>query len=163
MFNSILVAVDESEAAKEAYDVAIELALEDHASVVLVNVVDVSKLIAVAGYQTPYPADAVEMLIASGKQLLDDTKARCEAKGLKVTTAVGQGDAVDEIVRLAGEYNAGLICIGTHGREGLARLFVGSVAEGVLRRANVPVLVVRPTSEHSHVEGGGKAAAAKAR
>ena len=163
MFNTILVAVDESEAAKEAGDLAVKLALEDHASVVLVNVLDVSKLITVAGYDSPYPAQPIDIMRQSAEQLLNDTRAACEAKGLKVVTAVGEGDAVDEIVRLADEHGAGLICIGTHGRQGLARLFVGSVAEGVLRRANVPVLVVRPTSEQSGVEGSGKAAAAKAR
>ena len=163
MFNTILVAVDESEAAKEAGDLAVKLALEDHASVVLVNVLDVSKLITVAGYDSPYPAQTIDIMRQSAEQLLNDTRAACEAKGLKVVTAVGEGDAVDEIVRLADEHGAGLICIGTHGRQGLARLFVGSVAEGVLRRANVPVLVVRPTSVQSSVEGSGKAAAAKAR
>jgi nucleotide-binding universal stress UspA family protein len=163
MFNTILVAVDESEAAKEAGDLAVKLALEDHASLVLVNIIDVAKLITVAGYDSPYPAQTIDIMRQSAEQLLNDTRAACEAKGLKVVTAVGEGDAVDEIVRLADEHGAGLICIGTHGRQGLARLFVGSVAEGVLRRANVPVLVVRPTSEQSGVEGSGKAAAAKAR
>jgi len=161
MFNTILVAVDESEAAKEAGDLAVKLALEDHASVVLVNVLDVSKLITVAGYDSPYPAQTIDIMRQSAEQLLNDTRAACEAKGLKVVTAVGEGDAVDEIVRLADGHGAGLICIGTHGRQGLARLFVGSVAEGVLRRANVPVLVVRPTSVQSSVEGSGKAATAK--
>jgi len=162
MFNTILVAVDESEAAKEAYDLAVKLALEDRSNVVLVNVVDVSKLIAVAGYETPYPADTLDIMRQSGEQLLEQTKAACTAKGVKATTAIGEGDAVDEIVRLAGEHNAGLICIGTHGRKGLSRLFVGSVAEGVLRNASVPVLVVRPALAHGNAEGRGKAAAAKA-
>ncbi|MGC2131586.1 MAG: universal stress protein [Candidatus Aquilonibacter sp.] len=163
MFNTILVAVDESEAAKEAGDLAVKLALEDHAGLVLVNVLDVGKLITVAGYDSPYPAQTIDIMRESAQQLLNDTKAACEAKGLKVVTAVGEGDATDEIVRLADEHSAGLICIGTHGRQGLARLFVGSVAEGVLRNANVPVLVVRPTSKQSSVEGSGKTAAAKAR
>ncbi|MGA7745536.1 MAG: universal stress protein [Candidatus Aquilonibacter sp.] len=163
MFNAIVVAVDESQAAKEAADLAIKLALEDHASLVLVNVIDVAKLITVAGYDSPYPAETLDIMRRAADQLLDETKAACEKKGLKVATAIGEGDAIDEIVRLATEHGAGLICIGTHGRQGLARLFVGSVAEGVLRRADVPVLVVRPTSEQSSVEGSGKAAAAKAR
>jgi nucleotide-binding universal stress UspA family protein len=144
MFNTILVAVDESEAAKAACDLAANLALEDRAGLALVNIIDVGKLIAVAGYDSPYPADTLALMREAGEQLLDATKTACEAKGLKVTTAVGEGDAVDEIVRLADENGAGLICIGTHGRQGLARLFVGSVAEGVLRRASVPVLVIRP-------------------
>jgi nucleotide-binding universal stress UspA family protein len=163
MFKTILVAADQSEAAKAAYDFAVRLALEDRASVLLVNVVDASKLVAVAGYETPYPVDAVEMIRESAQQLLDELKANCEAKGLTVATVVGEGDAVEEIVRLANENGAGLICIGTHGRKGLARLFIGSVAEGVLRNAEVPVLVIRPPLREAPGEGSGKGTAAQAR
>jgi nucleotide-binding universal stress UspA family protein len=143
MFNTILVAVDESAAAKEAARVAIELARIDHAAVLLANVVDVAKLVTVAGYDTPYPVEAVETLTQAGQRLLDETKA-AYSSGVTITTAIGEGDAIDELVRLADENGAGLICIGTHGRTGLARLFVGSVAEGVLRASHVPVLVVHP-------------------
>jgi nucleotide-binding universal stress UspA family protein len=145
MFNTILVAVDESEAAHEAFDLACKLALEDHASLSLLNVIDVSKLIAASGYDAPYPAETLNIMRTAGQQLLDERKAAAEKSGLKVTTEVGEGDAVDEILRVADESGAGLICIGTHGRQGLARLFIGSVAEGVLRRSEVPVLVIRPT------------------
>jgi nucleotide-binding universal stress UspA family protein len=58
-----------------------------------------------------------------------------------------EGDASDEILRAAKENNVGLICIGTHGRKGLSRLFLGSVAEGVLRSSTVPVLAIRPTGQ----------------
>jgi len=144
MFNTILVAVDESAAAKEAVRVAVELALLDRAALVLANVVDVAKLVSVAGYDSPYPADALEVLTGASQRLLDEFKTRYAPSGLTITTALGEGDAIDELVRLADEHDAGLICIGTHGRTGLARLFIGSVAEGVLRSAQIPVLVVHP-------------------
>jgi nucleotide-binding universal stress UspA family protein len=163
MFTTILVAVDESQAAGEAAALAARLAAEDHAGVLLVNVVDVAKLISVAGYDTPYPVEAVQMLQTAGQQLLDEIKAANASSGVKIATAIGEGDAIDEIVRLADENGAGLICIGTHGRTGLARLFVGSVAEGVVRRADVPVLVVRPASENGGSKGLGKPSAAKSR
>jgi nucleotide-binding universal stress UspA family protein len=147
MFNTILVAVDESEAAREAFDLACKLALEDHATLALLNVVDVSKLIAASGYDAPYPEQTLDIMRTAGQQLLDERKATAQKSGLKVTTTVGEGDAVDEILRVCGETDAGLICLGTHGRQGLVRLFIGSVAEGVLRRSAVPVLVVRPTSQ----------------
>ena len=146
MFNTILVAVDESAAAAEAARVAVELARLDHAAVVLANVVDIAKLVTIAGYDTPYPVEAVTSLTDAGPRLLDEVKATYAASGVTIATALGEGDAIDEIVRLAAENGAGLICIGTHGRTGLARLFIGSVAEGVLRAAGVPVLVVHPPS-----------------
>ena len=56
------------------------------------------------------------------------------------------GDPAGEIVRLAGEEHAELIVLGTHGRTGLSRLLMGSVAEAIVRRAPCPVLVYRETA-----------------
>lgn len=144
MFNTILVAVDQSEAAQAACDLAIAMAKADNASLVLLSVIDVSKLIAVAGYEAPYPVDAITMLRAASEELLADMKASCEKQGIKAIALLGEGDACDEILRTAQDQHAGLICMGTHGRQGLSRLFLGSVAEGVLRRATVPVITTRP-------------------
>lgn len=149
MFNKILVAVDESEASREAFDLAFKLGLEDDAALLLVSVLDVANLIAAAGYDAPYPEQTIDIMKAARQQLLDERKTAAAAQGLTVTTALGDGDAVDEILRIANENGVGLICIGTHGRQGLARLFIGSVAEGVLRRSEVPVLVVRPSGRPS--------------
>jgi len=57
------------------------------------------------------------------------------------------GDPAGEIVRIAGEEKAEMIVMGTHGRTGMTRLLMGSVAEGVVRRAPCPVLVYRETPE----------------
>lgn len=163
MFNTILVAVDESVAAREAFDLACKLALEDHASLLLVSVFDVSNIIAASGYDADYPQETIEIMENARRQLLAQKKAAAEAMGLAVTTTIGEGDATDEILRIANENGAGLICVGTHGRQGLARLFIGSVAEGVLRRSEVPVLTVRPSGTVTNVERGGKGAAAQPR
>lgn len=146
MFKTILVAVDQSEAAREAFDLACTLALEDHAALLLVSVLDVTNLIAASGYDAPYPAETIEIMRDARHELLNKSKVAAVAKGISVTTALGHGDAADEILRLAQEHGVGLICAGTHGRQGIARLFIGSVAEGVLRRSEVPVLVVRPSA-----------------
>jgi nucleotide-binding universal stress UspA family protein len=143
MFRSILVAVDASEAAKAALAHACDLAKAGKAKMTLVNVVDVSKLLAVAGYETPYPVDTIEVMREDSKQVLEDAKNACSGDGIAVTATTCEGDAVDEILKAAKDTGADLIVLGTHGRQGLSRLFIGSVAEGVLRRADVPVLVVR--------------------
>jgi nucleotide-binding universal stress UspA family protein len=63
---------------------------------------------------------------------------------------ITQGDAAAEILRLAEETKCDLIAMGTHGRTGLERLVVGSVAETVMRKAHCPVLTVRsPSSAHA--------------
>jgi nucleotide-binding universal stress UspA family protein len=61
----------------------------------------------------------------------------------RVETLVGQGAPAAEILRIAAEQQASLIVIATHGRTGLKRLALGSVAEQVIREAPCPVLVVR--------------------
>jgi nucleotide-binding universal stress UspA family protein len=66
-----------------------------------------------------------------------------KAKGLKVEWAVKAGNAVDAITTLAADERADLIAMVTHGRKGLGRLAFGSVAEGVLRTAAVPVLLLK--------------------
>jgi nucleotide-binding universal stress UspA family protein len=63
------------------------------------------------------------------------------------------GTAVNDLVRLADEEGVDLIVIGTHGRTGLARVLMGSVAEAVMRRAKCPVLTLK--------QGAGAAALAK--
>jgi nucleotide-binding universal stress UspA family protein len=64
--------------------------------------------------------------------------------GLRVRTTVSQGDPADRIVREAGAMRADLIVMATHGRGGLQRVVLGSVAQGVLAHSGVPVMLLRP-------------------
>jgi nucleotide-binding universal stress UspA family protein len=68
------------------------------------------------------------------------------------------GDAADEIVRLAKEHACDLIVLGTHGRTGLSRLLMGSVAELVLRKATCPVLTVKAPEPGETPEAAPRAA-----
>ena len=143
MIRSILVAVDASEAAQAALNHAREIAKAFSAKLVLVNVVDVTKLLAVAGYETPYPVDAIAVMRDDAKTILADATRSCSSDALTSVEVTSEGDAVDEILSIAQRENVDLIALGTHGRTGISRIFLGSVAEGVLRRSKVPVLVVR--------------------
>jgi nucleotide-binding universal stress UspA family protein len=82
-------------------------------------------------------ADALEYLAP----LADDLRTR----GIRVRTEVRRGEPVDEIVDCAREADADLIAMTTHGRSGLGRLLFGSVAEAVLRQAEIPVFLMRMT------------------
>jgi nucleotide-binding universal stress UspA family protein len=64
--------------------------------------------------------------------------------GFAVSVAVRFGDPIEEIVRFVETEGVGLVAMATHGRTGLSRLVTGSVAEGVLHRLQVPVLLMRP-------------------
>ena len=65
------------------------------------------------------------------------------SKGIVVNTRVNTGNAAEEILKAAGEINADMIAMSTHGRSGLRRLAFGSTTDKVLRGASVPVLLVR--------------------
>ena len=73
-----------------------------------------------------------------------EAAARTLAKaGWRVDTSVRNGVPVDELLKAADEANADLIALGARGTTGLNRLLLGSVAEGALKRASLPVLLVR--------------------
>ena len=86
---------------------------------------------------TPPPAEEY----AEAKEKLEQIKLRDPKIRLRRRLLVG--DPVREICRLAKEWKTGLIVMGTHGRTGLNRFLVGSVAEQVIRKASWPVLTVR--------------------
>lgn len=69
------------------------------------------------------------------------------ARGYSVTTEVRDGRVAEEILRVAGERDAHVIAMATHGRGGIGRLVFGSVAESVLSEARAPLLLMRPHDE----------------
>ena len=79
---------------------------------------------------------------------------RCSALGVPVTTAVRSGPASPGILRYAEDVRAGIVALATHGRTGLERLLLGSVAEQVLRHASCPVLLRRKVEESASVAPG---------
>jgi nucleotide-binding universal stress UspA family protein len=77
------------------------------------------------------------------QQLVNERTAAKLAQPHDVTTQLRLGGASEEIVRAAAELDADLIVVGTHGRTGVRRMLLGSVAEAIVRKAGCPVLVVR--------------------
>jgi nucleotide-binding universal stress UspA family protein len=84
-----------------------------------------------------------EVIDEDARQALEPLRMRLKAEGLTVGHLLGHGDIVPSIVLAAEEIDAGVIAMGTHGRKGLERFLLGSVAEQVVRQAPCPVLVVR--------------------
>jgi nucleotide-binding universal stress UspA family protein len=85
---------------------------------------------------------------------LDPQKSEDQARATPHWTIhIRLSDPTPAIVQLASDIEADLIVVGTHGRSGLARLLLGSVAEGVVRRAPCPVLVVRPVGVELAADG----------
>lgn len=150
MFKKIAVALDGSKCADEALDIAINLAQNEAAQLFICAIIDPRALAA----STPLPA--IEPVIAAyeveTRKLVEATVEKAHRAGVVAEGETHFGSPPEEIVRFAKRRAADAIVMGTHGRSGLKRLLVGSVAENVLRNASCPVIVVR--------EGSAKAALA---
>jgi len=85
-----------------------------------------------------------------------DLAGRLRTTGLPVQTAVRYGEAADEILAHIGDNAIDVVAMSTHGRSGLSRLLLGSVAEHVVRRAPVPVLLLRAQGGEGCQSGRGQ-------
>ena len=146
---NILVPTDLSEGAQQALDYACELAAKLEATIHLLNVIGIPTL-GVPELGVALTSTVIDQLIDDNQKALDaiaDSK-RSVAKIGEVVLKTG--DARDVINATAKELGADLIVMGTHGRRGVARALLGSVAETVVRSAPCPVLTVRTrTQVHS--------------
>jgi nucleotide-binding universal stress UspA family protein len=138
-----MVPLDGSETSDRALDVAVDLAHALGAELILCNVVDLSKVALISGGQAQLVEESSEEVQAEGQRILDDSLQRV-ANRVPAATRIVVGTPVDDIERLAGELAPAFIVMGTHGRTGFRRAILGSVAEGVARRAPAPVLIVPP-------------------
>jgi nucleotide-binding universal stress UspA family protein len=134
---TILHPTDFSEASAEAFRVACSLARDHGARVVVLHVMPLPIAFSDTAVEALNPVRCREELSESLMQV------RPPEGVPPVERRLGEGDAGAEIVRLAGELGCDLIVMGTHGRSGLKRLLLGSVAEEVLRKAPCPVLTVK--------------------
>jgi nucleotide-binding universal stress UspA family protein len=143
MFTRILVPLDGSSLAERALPYAEALAGLLGTAIHIVRVVDVAAFerFSAIGYA---PMAAGELLADEDTRTasyLADVKRDMEGRGFHVTTDRLRGQVVNELVAQTQEGD--LIVMASHGRGGLTRVFLGSVAEGVMRRSTVPVMLVR--------------------
>ncbi len=147
MFKRILVAVDGSEISNLALREAIRLAKDQRAALRLIHVVDIMPAYITMG-EIPYSIDAYQKSMRdAGRKVLATCAAKAKASRVKFNTKFvvisGITTRISEVVNMeAKRWRADLIVIGTHGRRGFNRLFLGSVAEGVVRLAAKPVLMI---------------------
>jgi len=146
MFKRIVVAVDASDTGELALQTAIGLAAEWHAQLRIVHAVDLVNVN--AGAEFLDQPRLSEDIVKNGQEVLGRSETKAAASGVAfethlITIETLKQSASEAIASDAETWGADLIVIGTHGRRGLRRLFLGSVAEGVARAATTPVLLIR--------------------
>ena len=145
MYRRILVPLDGSALAERALPEAEELARLAGASMHLIRVVDLAHVARYGSVGLSMEVAAFELLLAdeeiAARGYLERTAHDLQRRGLSATAEVRRGHAASEIVGAA--TGGDVIVMATHGRGGVTRWFLGSVAEAVVRRSPVPVLLVR--------------------
>jgi nucleotide-binding universal stress UspA family protein len=143
---SILVSTDFAEASEAAADVGLELAKTFRVPLVLLHACSPPAQI-YSGVPMAPTEDYARLYEQAAGEALEKERARLAASETKVTSVLRRGAAWEEILAAAKEIDAALIVMGTHGRRGLPRAVLGSVAEKVVRLSPIPVLTVHGKSQ----------------
>lgn len=141
----ILHPTDFSEQSQAAFEVAAALAHDYSAELILLHVWSPPKAYAPDGIAMPMPYENPYQ----ARQHLADLTTR--DPHVKLRHIFLEGDPVEQILHLAHEEEVDMIAMGTHGSSGLTRLLMGSVAEGVSRKATCPVVTLRQPSSKADV------------
>lgn len=146
MYKTILVAVDGSQTSKQAVQEAVKMASLTSGTVHAVYVIDQSPIYSYAGYYDPVAL--TDAMRNEGQAALESVATACRQSGVACATEVVETEPVSEDVaqtleRCAERIGAELVVLGTHGRRGVKRLVLGSVAERFVRISQCPVLLVR--------------------
>jgi nucleotide-binding universal stress UspA family protein len=140
---TILLATDGSAASESASEQAIDLAVQVQAKLLVVSVLVSARQpseSAVAGSAaSSVDTDSRDSITARAQGIVQ----RARAAGANATFLVWDGDAGEAIVAASQSEDADLIVVGSHGRSGVSRFFIGSVSDYVVRHAHCPVMVVR--------------------
>ncbi len=149
MYKVILVPLDGSPLAEKAVPHASEISARFGARVTLFAVVEAYQVSAQPGVVGPIISAQynIDEDLARVREYLKTVAQGLREQGIDVITEVHQGDPAAEIVDYAKTIAADLIVMSTHGRSGIRRWVYGSVADRVLRSANIPVLLVRTLAE----------------
>ena len=142
MYKKMLVPLDGSELAEVVFDYAKELAGRLDLDLTLLNVVETSEG-SLPPMNRAYIEGAVETVQRNSVQLQEKTRTEPASKAVKAQCELVVGHPAEEILRYADENSIDLILMATHGRSGVKRWALGSVADKVLRASKVPVWLVR--------------------
>lgn len=144
MYQTILVPLDGSKRAEAILPHVFNLATHFQANIIFLRVIEPEPLL--IGPDIVYPIvnqQVVEEQTRQAKTYLENLKADWQKQNISATTHIAHGPVVEEIINCARRNQADLIAMASHGRTGLAQVFYGSVAAGVLHRVDRPLLLIR--------------------
>lgn len=143
-FRRILYATDFSSASRAAFVRALELARVNRAELLIAHVIASVGPLGIDGYVTPRMYQDMEATIRRfAEKHLAPLLARARKTKVRYKGLLLKGSPHAEIARAARQEKADLVVVGTHGRTGMARVFLGSVAARVITSSPCPVLAVR--------------------
>ena len=143
MYKRMLVPLDGSELAEAIFTYAKELAGKLNIDVILLNVCTPEENEFIPMHQA-YIDHAAEVVLRQSQKVEKPKATEPAAKGIKMTGELAVGYPAEEIIRYSEENKIDLILMATHGRSGLKRWTLGSVADKVLRASKIPVLLIHP-------------------
>ncbi len=152
MFKRIVVPIDGSPLSDSALDLALSIAREAEAEVACCHAVETRAVFDAAptfGVLAD-PNRAIDELKNQGEAVLAEARAKAAVAGVPLTTHFVLNEPVSATIKVAEEWAADVIVMGTHGRKGFEHLLLGSIAEGVLRSCSIPVMTVRDGARESH-------------
>ena len=143
-YNRIILPLDGSEASEQALPFVMSLATRLSIPVRLLLAVDQENPVLVPSHQSGrHWNDSESARAATASSYLDQTAARLKERGIEVDTTIPRREPAGAIVEEAGKDEDALIAMASHGRTGLARWWMGSVADKVLHMADNPLLIIR--------------------
>jgi nucleotide-binding universal stress UspA family protein len=156
MYTRIIVPLDGSRLAESALPEAEKLVAMSGGELVLIRVVDYSSRDRFGDFGLLYEYEAMAKALDEEREVatayLTDVSRSLSEKGYPVSTQLVDGIAAKAIVGMC--QPGDVVVMATHGRTGMRRWFIGSIAEDVLRHSSVPVLLVRATESDQPVAGG---------
>ena len=144
-YSHILVALDESPMAYAAVEQALSLAQDLKSQVTIMSVIAIDPFVGVDFYKVaPAITDYFMQAEKNAKERLEDVKQSFIRDGINVNTKLIHGVSPSQgIIQVADEAGADLIIMGSHGRTGIQKVMLGSVAQNVLTQSPIPVLIIK--------------------
>lgn len=146
MYERILVPIDGSDTSQFGLQEAMRVAKLAHARIRLIHVIDELSFALTVDAYSYHAGELLDLMRKNGAKLVENAQNTVRAQGIEADTALYENldrTVQQRVLDEAAAWKADLIVIGTHGRRGARRLVLGSSAEGILRGATVPVLLVR--------------------